>query len=156
MNVKLSSFRQSEELSCDEWISVLKLSTIWQFPQVRARSVTALEGMSMDALKKLECARDYNLPQWYASALTQVAERSNLMSPQEAVKIMGLEFGLKMAELHGMIAAYSRAIDDFYGGSPKRRLKISRPNMAEMTQVFISLVFSKELLHQAEYVDGLY
>lgn len=47
-----------------EWISVLKLSTLWQFGELRQEAISQLSGMALEATEKISLARAYRVERW--------------------------------------------------------------------------------------------
>ncbi|EIN06752.1 hypothetical protein PUNSTDRAFT_25128, partial [Punctularia strigosozonata HHB-11173 SS5] len=86
------------QLSCDEWVSVLKLSTMWQFAEIRARAVRELSAIAIDAVRKVVLAKKFSVDQWLLPALNEIARRAKPIDVEDIEKL-GLEYALKLAEV---------------------------------------------------------
>lgn len=76
-----------ENPSKDEWISVLKLSTMWRFIDIRKLSITRLTAMTLDSAERVVLAKEYKVPQWLQTGCQELAVRMGMMSDEEAQKI---------------------------------------------------------------------
>ena len=87
-------------MSLEEWISVLELSTMWQFKDIRARAIKALEGLTnpMDPVDKIVIARKFDVSPWLVPSLSELAKREKPLDLLEGYRL-GLEWTLKVAEL---------------------------------------------------------
>ncbi|KAJ7772029.1 hypothetical protein DFH07DRAFT_997847, partial [Mycena maculata] len=74
-------------LSQDEWISVLKLSTMWLFSEARILAIRHLTGHSLDCIQRILLGRQYDVSEWLRSGYTELARRSTSISSEEANKI---------------------------------------------------------------------
>ncbi|KAH6908499.1 hypothetical protein BKA70DRAFT_1280028 [Coprinopsis sp. MPI-PUGE-AT-0042] len=61
-------------LSKEEWISVLKLSTIWQMDKAKNLSIASLSGLALSPIEKIDLARKYRIPNWLREGVTSLAE----------------------------------------------------------------------------------
>ncbi|KAI0311487.1 hypothetical protein OF83DRAFT_1036384, partial [Amylostereum chailletii] len=59
-----------------EWISVLRLSTLWQFASIRALALRQLDPL-LSPVDHLVVARSHNVESWVESALTDLCVRDN-------------------------------------------------------------------------------
>ncbi|KAI6139534.1 hypothetical protein BKA82DRAFT_48882, partial [Pisolithus tinctorius] len=80
---------KGSDLDYDQWMSVLKLSTTWEF--------TGLSNAAIEYLD-LELALQYNIQEWLLSALLMLARRSAPISIEEGRRI-GFENALKLASV---------------------------------------------------------
>ncbi len=91
-----------KELSADEWISVLKLTTMWQFPVLRKVAidnlVPLLGGQDGDAVRWIGLARTYDVHEWMFPALDKLAQRREPLRLHEA-ELLGIATAVKMAEV---------------------------------------------------------
>jgi hypothetical protein len=66
------------KMSSDECTSVLKLSTMWNFYEVREMAVERLSQMQLKPIEKLVLAHKYNIDDWLVPALNQLAQQESL------------------------------------------------------------------------------
>ncbi|KAJ6631508.1 hypothetical protein B0H10DRAFT_1772697, partial [Mycena sp. CBHHK59/15] len=84
----------------EEWISVLKLATLWQFIEIRDLAIDELTRHS-NALswnEKLVLAKQYHVSAWIRSGYHDLAHRDKHMSSEEAM-IIGWEAAFKIMTL---------------------------------------------------------
>ncbi|KAH6901053.1 hypothetical protein BKA70DRAFT_1569126 [Coprinopsis sp. MPI-PUGE-AT-0042] len=62
-------------LTKDEWISVLKLSTLWLFDDPRKLAINHLSGIKMDAIDRICLAKEHRVYDWLLQGYEQVIER---------------------------------------------------------------------------------
>jgi hypothetical protein len=67
----------STPLTSTEWVSVLKLSTIWGFHSVKATAMDNLATFANDdPVLKVVVAKKYNIPDWFVSGLNALVQRT--------------------------------------------------------------------------------
>ena len=95
-----SDSRSCDLLSSEEWTSVLKLSTMWHFQDIRAKAIKALESptLSLDAVDKIVMARKYDISPWLVPSLHALVQREKPLDLSEGNRL-GLEWVLKVAEV---------------------------------------------------------
>ena len=71
-------------MSKSEWISILKLATLWIFKGLRAGAVSRLTGMMTDPIEEVLLGRQYSVPQWLRSGYGTLVNRSVILSLEEA------------------------------------------------------------------------
>jgi hypothetical protein len=102
-------FLQRETLSFDDWVSVLKLSTLWDFQDARR---TAIDNLPVtdgdDPIARIELARIYKVPQWSLPALQMLATQGHRPVTAQDVERLGLQFSLNVAELQGKVKGFNR------------------------------------------------
>ncbi|KAI6146765.1 hypothetical protein BKA82DRAFT_145948 [Pisolithus tinctorius] len=88
------------DLDCDQWISVLKLSTMWEFVGLRNAVIQHLDIPSelVDPIDKVVLALQYNIREWLLPAFLALAQRPALISIEEGRRI-GFENALKLASV---------------------------------------------------------
>lgn len=75
----------TQNLSYDQWVSVLKLSTKWRFVECRQLSIAELSTLCGDSpIKKILLGREYRVSKWLMSGYEQLARRSQKLSKEEA------------------------------------------------------------------------
>lgn len=85
-------------LVLDEWVSVLKLSTMWEFTAIRQVALKELEGSNLDAGQKYLLAQECGVDQWLVPALSALAARCDPLSEVD-VDTFGLGCVLKLARV---------------------------------------------------------
>ncbi|KAF9071526.1 hypothetical protein BDP27DRAFT_1170502, partial [Rhodocollybia butyracea] len=85
------------KFNLDEWISVLKLSTLWKMDVVRATAIKSIEEFD-DPARKIHVAREYGISSYYPPALSQLVLRPRSLSVQD-IGFLGLECGLKIISI---------------------------------------------------------
>ncbi|KAI6145074.1 hypothetical protein BKA82DRAFT_1002237 [Pisolithus tinctorius] len=90
--------RKGSSLGKAQWISVLKLSTMWEFKELRKAAIQYLDSPSqpLDPVNKLALASKYEIKRWQLPALLELAKRSLPISVEEG-RLIGLENALKLA-----------------------------------------------------------
>ena len=71
-------FRAKHTLNKEEWISVLKLSHMWNFDSVRTRAIEELARVIREPAKRLVLARSFQISGWKQSALLELAQKDAL------------------------------------------------------------------------------
>lgn len=74
-------------MSKEEWISVLKLATMWNFKEIRALAISNLSKQTIDPIEQILLAKSYNVPQWLHSGYDAIAQRSRMLSLDEAEQL---------------------------------------------------------------------
>ncbi|KAI5996619.1 hypothetical protein F5J12DRAFT_725567, partial [Pisolithus orientalis] len=88
------------DLDCDQWISVLKLSAMWEFVGLRNAAIQHLDIPSelVDPIDKVVLALQYNIREWLLPAFLALAKRPTPISIEEGRRI-GFENALKLASV---------------------------------------------------------
>lgn len=71
----------------DDWISVLKLSTLWRFLDARDLAIQQLTSRGMESVERILLARSYDVATWLRSGYTDLARREEGISLEDAEKI---------------------------------------------------------------------
>ncbi|KAI5983060.1 hypothetical protein EDD15DRAFT_2179678, partial [Pisolithus albus] len=89
-----------QDLDRNQWISVLKLSTMWDFHGLRNAAIQHLDvsSKSLNPIDKVELALQYDIKEWLLPALLALAQRSAPISVEEGRRI-GFENALKLASV---------------------------------------------------------
>ena len=91
-----------DDISSEEWASVLKLSTMWGFATARALAIAKLSQMTLPPIEKVILAKQYDVDQWLAPALNELAQREASLDMQDASRlepVVGWDFILKIAQV---------------------------------------------------------
>jgi hypothetical protein len=108
--------RQLDNLTVTQWVSVLKLATMWSFSGVRASAVDALTAMTIEPVEKVRLAVLYDVPQWLLPAFVELARRPKPPTLAEA-RILGLETVTKLAEVRESLPPVVMRITSRIGGN---------------------------------------
>jgi hypothetical protein len=85
-------------LEQEEWVSVLKLATMWDFEDIRNEAINRVALMTRDPVEKIVLARTYHVEQWLVPALNDLVRRTEPLSLEEAVKL-GWDYTLKIGQV---------------------------------------------------------
>ncbi|KAH6908556.1 hypothetical protein BKA70DRAFT_272412 [Coprinopsis sp. MPI-PUGE-AT-0042] len=78
-------------LSKDEWISTLKLSTVWQMDEIRRVSISKLSEISIPAIEKVALAREYHVAKWLREGISTLASDTHAVKIEEVAAVLGWE-----------------------------------------------------------------
>jgi hypothetical protein len=92
----------------DEWISVLKLSTQWYFLNIRDLAIKQLSNRTdIGSVDRILLARQYDVPAWLRMGITELAQRQEGISREDAEKI-GWETALQLCHVREVtLSSYS-------------------------------------------------
>ncbi|KAF7308220.1 hypothetical protein HMN09_00669900 [Mycena chlorophos] len=71
----------------EEWISVLKLATMWYFLDARELAITQLDQRALTPVERILLSRQYDVAKWLRSGYTELAQREEGISLEDAEKI---------------------------------------------------------------------
>ncbi|KAJ7066267.1 hypothetical protein C8F01DRAFT_1365852 [Mycena amicta] len=71
----------------DSWLSVLKLSTMWYFIDARELAIAQLDLRSLTPVERILLSRQYDVAKWLRSGYTELAQREEGISLEDAEKI---------------------------------------------------------------------
>lgn len=74
-------------MSIEEWTSVLKLSTMWDFLDTRALALQNLAKTKMDLVTKVLIAKQYKIHDWLFAGYEALAKRTSPISLSEAERL---------------------------------------------------------------------
>ncbi|KAJ2918302.1 hypothetical protein MD484_g2113, partial [Candolleomyces efflorescens] len=86
---------QSLELSKEEWLSVLRLSTKWYFNDFRKRAIDNLTALNLDPVEKVDLGTQFNVSSWLKSGFCELVKRTDIITVEDARRI-GLETAIKV------------------------------------------------------------
>jgi hypothetical protein len=93
----------------DEWISILKLSTMWDFRAIKEKAIDQVfHQITLDPLTKLLLAKDYELVNELLSSLNHFTQQ-RLVTVEDA-NVLGLDYFLKILEVQECIDPASKRI----------------------------------------------
>ncbi|CAE6403310.1 unnamed protein product [Rhizoctonia solani] len=79
-------------------ISTLRVATIYEYQALRDYCIQYLERLELDAVKRIEIAREFHLPAWEGPASYELGMRDEPITKEEA-KIIGLDAFVCIAEM---------------------------------------------------------
>ncbi|KAF7356246.1 hypothetical protein MVEN_00956100 [Mycena venus] len=88
-------------MSKEEWISVLKLSTLWYFLDARELAIRQLDWIGLESVERILLARQYDVPGWLREGYEDLATRDEGISLEDAQKI-GWETALRLYQTREM------------------------------------------------------
>jgi len=91
-------YPKEESLTLSEWTSVLKLSTMWQFGEIRKLSIRKMSQFAIDPVDKIVIARDYRVMEWFTNSLNDLARRKEPLELHD-VDRLGWDYALKIAKV---------------------------------------------------------
>jgi hypothetical protein len=94
----------------EEWISVLKLSTLWRFEELRKEALEKLSGINWNPLDKVVLARAYSVQTWLVEAYIELIKRDKNLDA-EAWELLGYETSCKL---------YQKRENSFWQGNQPR------------------------------------
>jgi hypothetical protein len=85
------------KLTRQEWMSVLKLSTMWEFTDIREMAIQELlkEDMGMQTIEKIECAKSFRVKEWLVEGYTELLKRAETITDEEGGRL-GWETAAKL------------------------------------------------------------
>jgi hypothetical protein len=85
------------DFSLAEWISILKLSTMWEFTPLRQYALTQIPEFEISSARRINLARDYHIQEWLLPALVGYAQQADAITADD-VDLLGWEFVLKLLQ----------------------------------------------------------
>lgn len=71
-------------------ISALRISSTYDYPDLRAFSINRLENISLSAIQRIELAREFQLASWEGPAYDELYVREEPISKEEA-RVLGID-----------------------------------------------------------------
>ena len=121
-----------------QWISVLKLATMWTFKEIRNLAIQKLTMETMGAIELVLLAKQFNVPQWLRSGYQTLAARSEMLSIEEAEKLSYLT-AILLFQVREQVRA-----DTNWAGARRASYRLPEIYIAE-TLTVIERVFEREL-----------
>ncbi|KAH6890235.1 hypothetical protein BKA70DRAFT_871424 [Coprinopsis sp. MPI-PUGE-AT-0042] len=72
-----------------EWISVLKLATIWQIDQARSMAIDQLSAFDLSPVEQVQHAREYHISAWFQKGIVAIAKEFGEYDLEELGKLLG-------------------------------------------------------------------
>jgi len=114
--------RTKYSMTVAKWVSVLKLSTMWDFHETRELAIKELskEGM-MDLVMKVGLAKQFKIPEWLFAGYERLIKRKEAISIVEA-ELLGLTTVVRLFRIREKSVARRHPIPILPSTSPKQRL----------------------------------
>lgn len=96
---------QPNEQGVDEWLSTLKLASMWQFDSLRDKAISQLIGLPMDPMRRIRVARMYAsaslLAQGYSDIIETTGPRGDNREylTMEVLEELGLEVSVRLINI---------------------------------------------------------
>lgn len=81
-----------------EWLSVLRLASMWDFIKIRQTAIEKLQTRPLDLITKIELAHKYEIREWLFGAYLALGKRIEPLSVEEGHRL-GFDFAIKMASV---------------------------------------------------------
>ncbi|KAF9041501.1 hypothetical protein BJ165DRAFT_1489376 [Panaeolus papilionaceus] len=79
-----------DTISNEEWRSALRLSTMWNFTDIRQAAITALDHSMEDPLERIVIAREFHVRKWLVDAYEQlVLGDLKILEPSRCMEALG-------------------------------------------------------------------
>ncbi|KAH6908585.1 hypothetical protein BKA70DRAFT_1280249, partial [Coprinopsis sp. MPI-PUGE-AT-0042] len=78
-------------LSKNEWISTLKLATMWQMDEIRKVSISRLSEMNIPAIEKVTLAREYHVAKRLREGIATLASDTCAVKIEAIAEVLGRE-----------------------------------------------------------------
>ncbi|TFK23598.1 hypothetical protein FA15DRAFT_593953, partial [Coprinopsis marcescibilis] len=80
-------YSRDPELTKDEWISVLRLSTRWFFGEMREVAIRKLTEMEMDPVDRVCLGKELHIHTWLLTGYEDLVARIEIITEEEAERI---------------------------------------------------------------------
>lgn len=100
-NARTSVMRGPFEFDLPVLTSALRLSTTYDYPDLRSFSLEKLEQVSLSAVERVRFAREFDIPAWEEAAYVELCERDEAISPTEA-SALGMDAFVQVARIREM------------------------------------------------------
>jgi hypothetical protein len=95
--------------SLAEWISILKLSTMWEFTGIRQYAITQMPKLGIPPARQINLARDYHIQEWLLPGLVAYAQQPDSITADD-VDLLGWEFLLKLSQARERVPVYDAGL----------------------------------------------
>ena len=91
---------ESASLTVEEWLSVLKLSDLWELPELRTKAIDAVESHihNLGTVDMILLAKKYCVSKWLMRGYEALARRTDVITPDESVRL-GVYTSCRLAEV---------------------------------------------------------
>ncbi|KAK0226417.1 hypothetical protein IW262DRAFT_1248604, partial [Armillaria fumosa] len=88
------------EISHEEWISILNLSTMWEMTEIRNTAISDLldRQLKIDAIERISLGQEYDVPALVTSGIVSLAnQRGGLL--EEQMTVLGSKMALRIQNI---------------------------------------------------------
>ena len=151
-------------LSKSDWSAALKLSTLWNFRDIRQLAITRLSDLpgagGMTPVEKVGLAKAYKVPQWLLQGYHELVRRTKAISAEEG-RVLGIETVVGLYQVREQIAAstgVSGGGGGYMSGGPGEYSGFGYAMKKREDQSFVELVkrVFKEELEEVEGASKMY
>jgi hypothetical protein len=136
-------------VSEEEWISILKLSTMWEFSYARDLAIKELSGRAMDPITKVLLARQYGIPKWLLAAYHELVNRKELVSCDEAQQL-GLNVAIQIFHIREKAISARVVCQEKEWLVEENNMPSSQSQLIGIDKEGIKAAFAKELKELTE------
>ncbi|KZP30037.1 hypothetical protein FIBSPDRAFT_710361, partial [Athelia psychrophila] len=83
------------DMGQEEWMSVLKLSTLWKFTELRREAISHLNDMKVEPAEKVIIARQYRVEKWLVEGYTALIKQDTIFTANQKATL-GAETIIKL------------------------------------------------------------
>ena len=94
------------DFSLAEWISILKLSTMWEFIGIHQYVIAQIPKLGISSARRINLARDYHIQEWFLPGLVAYAQQPDTITADD-VDLLGWEFVLKLLQARERFEVFS-------------------------------------------------
>jgi hypothetical protein len=122
--MRVSRQHKSPALSSDQWVSVLKLATTWNFRDIRKTAIRQLDNHAQDdPILRLIVSRQFKISKWLVPAVNALARRGEPLNHEDIrrLEVLGdlrdtvLDLVLKIASVRERFTGFQIVEEDHWG-----------------------------------------
>ena len=135
-------------MTVDEWMSVIKLSDMWQFPKMRMKAINASESQVqiLGAVDMILLAKKYSVSRWLIKGYDILTRRPEHITSDER-KRLGLDTFVRLVEVREKSWKYGyERNNNYYGEHYREQFTFAKE---------IQAVFQEELMEDDDYRSAL-
>ena len=99
--------------SLAEWVSILKLSTMWEFTGSRQYAISQIPKLGISPARQINLARDYHIQEWFLPGLIAYAQQQDAITADD-VELLGWDFVLKLLQARERMGDFKFFHEDQY------------------------------------------
>ncbi|TDL14620.1 hypothetical protein BD410DRAFT_757102 [Rickenella mellea] len=88
--------RSHADMTKYDWLSALKLATMWEFDSVRQVAINYLNQLPLGDIERVVILNDFDINEWKVAAYTELVTRSESLSAEDA-DALGLQLTAKFS-----------------------------------------------------------
>ena len=131
-------------MTVDEWMSVIKLSDMWQFPKMRMKAINASESQVqiLGAVDMILLAKKYSVSRWLIKGYDILTRRPEHITSDER-KRLDLDTFVRLVEVREKSWKYGyERNQSYYGGNHRDQFTFAKE---------IQAIFREELMEDDDY-----